>query len=58
MAAPGNAAISVSLEGYSGSGKVATPALLGAMLRAAVALQGQKAEISAQTAMILTRSSF
>src|ERR1700683_819235 len=35
MAAPGNAAISVSLEGYSGSGKVATPALLGAMLRAA-----------------------
>ena len=35
MAAPGTAAISVSLEGYSGSGKVATPALLGAMLRAA-----------------------
>jgi twitching motility protein PilT len=35
MAAPGIAAISVSLEGYSGSGKVATPALLGAMLRAA-----------------------
>jgi twitching motility protein PilT len=35
MAAPGNAAISVSLEGYSGNGKVATPALLGAMLRAA-----------------------
>jgi twitching motility protein PilT len=35
MASPGNAAISVSLEGYSGSGKVATPALLGAMLRAA-----------------------
>jgi len=35
MAAPGNAAISVSLEGYSGSGKVATPALLGAMLAAA-----------------------
>jgi twitching motility protein PilT len=35
MAAPGNAAISVSLEGYSGSGKVATPALLGAMLGAA-----------------------
>jgi twitching motility protein PilT len=34
MAAPGIAAISVSLEGYSGSGKVATPALLGAMLRA------------------------
>src|SRR5271170_753758 len=35
MSAPGIAAISVSLEGYSGSGKVATPALLGAMLRAA-----------------------
>jgi twitching motility protein PilT len=35
MAASGTAAISVSLEGYSGSGKVATPALLGAMLRAA-----------------------
>jgi twitching motility protein PilT len=35
MAAPGIAAISVSLEGYSGSGKVATPSLLGAMLRAA-----------------------
>jgi twitching motility protein PilT len=35
MASPGNAAISVSLEGYSGNGKVATPALLGAMLRAA-----------------------
>jgi twitching motility protein PilT len=35
MAAPGTGAISVSLEGYSGSGKVATPALLGAMLRAA-----------------------
>ena len=35
MAAPGSAPISVSLEGYSGSGKVATPALLGAMLRAA-----------------------
>jgi twitching motility protein PilT len=35
MAAPGTAAISVSLEGYSGTGKVATPALLGAMLRAA-----------------------
>jgi twitching motility protein PilT len=34
MASPGTAAISVSLEGYSGSGKVATPALLGAMLRA------------------------
>jgi twitching motility protein PilT len=29
------AAISVSLEDYSGTGKVATPALLGAMLRAA-----------------------
>jgi len=35
MAAPGTAAISASLEGYSGHGKVATPALLGAMLRAA-----------------------
>jgi twitching motility protein PilT len=35
MAAPGSAPISVSLEGYSGRGKVATPALLGAMLRAA-----------------------
>jgi twitching motility protein PilT len=35
MAAPGTAAISVSIEGYSGNGKVATPALLGAMLRAA-----------------------
>jgi twitching motility protein PilT len=35
MAAPGNAAISISLEGHSGSGKVATPALLGAMLAAA-----------------------
>ncbi len=35
MAAPGTAPISVSLEGYSGTGKVATPALLGAMLRAA-----------------------
>jgi twitching motility protein PilT len=35
MATPGIAAISVSLEGYTGSGKVATPALLGAMLRAA-----------------------
>jgi twitching motility protein PilT len=34
MATPGTAAISVSLESYSGSGKVATPALLGAMLRA------------------------
>ncbi len=34
MASPGTAAISVSLEGYSGNGKVATPALLGAMLRA------------------------
>jgi len=33
--ATGTAAVSVSLEGYSGSGKVATPALLGAMLRAA-----------------------
>jgi twitching motility protein PilT len=35
MAAPGIAAISVSLDDYSGTGKVATPALLGAMLRAA-----------------------
>lgn len=34
MAAPGIAPISVSPEGYSGSGKVATPALLSAMLRA------------------------
>src|SRR5437588_3260362 len=33
MASPGTAAISVSLEGYSGTGKVATTALLGAMLR-------------------------
>ncbi len=35
MAAPGISPISVSLEGYSGSGKVATPTLLAAMLRAA-----------------------
>ena len=35
MAAPGIAPISVVLEGFSGTGKVATPALLGAMLRAA-----------------------
>src|SRR6202035_1127500 len=35
MAAPGIAAISVSLDDYTGTGKVATPALLGAMLRAA-----------------------
>src|SRR6266436_2711483 len=34
MASPGTAAISVSLDGHSGSGKVATPALLAAMLRA------------------------
>jgi twitching motility protein PilT len=34
MAAPGVSPISVSLEGYSGNGKVATPALLTAMLRA------------------------
>ena len=34
MAAPGVSPISVSLEGYSGTGKVATPALLTAMLRA------------------------
>src|SRR5580692_11723478 len=35
MAAPGTAAISVSLDDYSATGKVATPALLGAMLKAA-----------------------
>jgi twitching motility protein PilT len=35
MAAPSIAPISVALEGFSGSGSVATPALLGAMLRAA-----------------------
>ena len=35
MASPGIAAISVSLEDHSGNGKVATPALLSAMLRAA-----------------------
>src|SRR3984893_6121611 len=35
MAAPQMAPISVSLEGYSGSGRVATPVLLAAMLRAA-----------------------
>jgi twitching motility protein PilT len=35
MAAPGTAAISLTLDDYSGSGKIATPALLGAMLRAA-----------------------
>jgi twitching motility protein PilT len=35
MAAPTIAPISVTLEGVSGSGRVATPALLGAMLRAA-----------------------
>jgi twitching motility protein PilT len=35
MAAPGTSAMSVSLEGYSGGGKVATPDLLAAMLRAA-----------------------
>ena len=34
MASPGIAAVSVSLEEHSGGGKVATPALLGAMLRA------------------------
>jgi Tfp pilus assembly ATPase PilU len=34
MAAPSIAPISVSLENFSGSGRVATPALLGAMLRA------------------------
>src|SRR5215475_15430009 len=35
MAAPTIAPISVSLDDFSGSGRVATPALLGAMLRAA-----------------------
>src|SRR5271165_2740658 len=35
MAAPSIAPISVALEGFSGTGRVATPALLGAMLRAA-----------------------
>ncbi len=35
MSAPGIAPIAVSLEGYSGAGKVATPALLSAMLGAA-----------------------
>ena len=35
MAASGMQPISVSLEGYSGSGRVATPVLLAAMLRAA-----------------------
>ena len=35
MAAPTIAPISVELEGHIGSGRVATPALLGAMLRAA-----------------------
>jgi len=35
MAAPGIAPISVDLAGFSGTGKVATPALLAAMLRAA-----------------------
>jgi twitching motility protein PilT len=35
MAAPTIAPISVALEGFSGSGSVATPALLSAMLRAA-----------------------
>src|SRR5947209_1455673 len=35
MAAPTIAPISVVLDGFSGSGRVATPALLGAMLRAA-----------------------
>jgi twitching motility protein PilT len=34
MASPGIAPIAVVLEGFSGSGRVATPALLGAMLRA------------------------
>ena len=35
MAAPGISPISVELEGFTGTGRVATPALLGAMLRAA-----------------------
>jgi twitching motility protein PilT len=35
MASPGVAAIALSLEGYPGTGKVATPVLLAAMLRAA-----------------------
>src|SRR6201987_984525 len=35
MAAPTIAPISVALEGFSGTGRVATPALLGGMLRAA-----------------------
>jgi twitching motility protein PilT len=35
MAAPSIAPISVALEGFSGNGKVATPALLSGMLRAA-----------------------
>jgi twitching motility protein PilT len=35
MAAPTIAPISVALEGFSGNGRVATPALLGAMLHAA-----------------------
>src|SRR5499425_831533 len=35
MAAPTIAPISVALEDFSGSGRIATPALLGAMLRAA-----------------------
>ena len=34
MAAPGIAPISVALEGFTGGGRVATPALLGAMLKA------------------------
>jgi len=34
MAAPGIAPISIVLEGFSGNGRVATPALLSAMLRA------------------------
>jgi twitching motility protein PilT len=34
MASPGIAPISVELEGFSGTGRVATPALLSAMLRA------------------------
>ena len=34
MAAPGIAPISIVLEGFSGDGRVATPALLSAMLRA------------------------
>ena len=46
MASPGIAPISVELEGFTGSGRVATPALLSAMLRAAE-------KISVQTEIVL-----